>query len=137
MNNKSSYADLIRDWEALLMAIQDNKQALPDIERLRAELEQHLAEVKALKARQDSAAGARQATTQELAAMLTKGRALAIRVRGAIKSEFGHQSERLPQFGVAPFRKRPRRPKGTEENPPVPPGPVSPSPDKEEVKPAQ
>jgi hypothetical protein len=139
MPQKTGFADVIRDWEGLLGAVDDNKEALPNVEPHRVALAQHLVETKALKGRQDSARALRQQATQDLKAMLDKGRGLAIRLRGAVRGDLGHKAERLVQFGVVPFRKHPRRPKGEDGEPetPQPPGPVSPSPAKEEVKPAQ
>ena len=109
MPNTSSYADVVRDWELLLSAATDNLADLGDAERHRAALEQHLAETKALKARQDSARAIRQRMTQELMEMLEQGRELAIRLRNAVKANIGPKNERLVQFGVVPLRKRGRR----------------------------
>jgi len=105
----SSYADIIRDWEQLLTAAKENAQSLPSIETHRFALETHLEATKVTKARQDSHTALRQQATQDLTAMVTVGRELAIRLRGAIRADVGPKSELLVLFGVAPIRPRTRR----------------------------
>jgi hypothetical protein len=126
MPNPSSYADLVRDWELLLTAAQDNAAELAEAEPQRAALAQHLEATRAVKARQDSAGAIKQQITQELNKMLVDGRELAIRLRNAVRSFMGHRNERLVQFGVAPLRKRQRRPKKPTEG--EDPGETSPVP---------
>ena len=123
----SSYADVITDWEALLMAVLENAPNLPDVERTRAAFQEHVAKTKEVKARQDSHTAARQEATQELKQRLKDGREFAIRLRGVVKANIGPKSERLVQFGIAPIRKRTRKPAAT---PPVvePPAPGTPTP---------
>lgn len=118
MPNTSSYADVVRDWELLLAAANDNLALLGDAEPHRAALEQHLAETKALKARQDSARAARQKATQELDKKLDEGREKAMRFRAAVKANLGPKNEQLVQFGMVPLRKRGPREKPPEVKPP-------------------
>jgi hypothetical protein len=113
----SSYADIIRDWESVLVALIDNLGDFPEIQRYATALQAHLDETKILKARQDAANAARQRATQELRDRLIEGRALAIRLRGSIKAALGHTHEGLVQYGVAPFRRRVRRTKPVEPPP--------------------
>lgn len=126
MPNTSSYADVVLDWERLLLAVQDNTDNLPESERLRAALQQHLDETRALKARQVSAAALRQRTTQELKVKLEEGRELAMRLRGTVRAGLGPRNEGLVQFGMAPLRARRRGEKPGEEGPTSPEGPTIP-----------
>ena len=122
---KSSFADMIRDWEALLRAVDDHAEKLPDTPRHREALEQHLAEVQAEKARQNLARATRQKNTQSLRTMAQKGKELAKRLRGVVMANLGPTDELLVQFGIAPQRKRGRRPdKPAEEEPETPPAPA-------------
>jgi hypothetical protein len=125
MPNVSSYADTIRDWDSLLIAVRENTELLPDIERHRTALELHMESTRQVKTRQDSFAAGRQGATQDLKEMLTKGRELAIRLRGAVKANIGPKNERLVQFGVAPLRPRRRPPVEKPELPPPAPVPAS------------
>ena len=124
MSNVNSYADVIRDWELVLTAAKENADTLPSIEIHRIALEAHLEVTKATKARQDSHTAARQQATQDLKGMITLGRELAIRLRGAIRADVGPKSERLVQFGVVPIRPRTRRAPA-----PTPPETKAPLPD--------
>lgn len=121
MPTLTAYADLFRDWEALLLAVHDNSDSLPSVERHRSVLEELLAEAKSLKAQQDSANALRQQNTQKLAKLVASGKKLAIGLRGVIRADLGPDNERLVQFGVAPLRKRSRRaaPKPVELPPPA------------------
>src|SRR5262245_31193421 len=103
-----SFADTIRDWDLLLMATIDNAESLASAETQRAALEATLAEARALKARQDSFDANRQQATQELNALLERGREEARRLRGMAKGLLGTKNERLVQFQVAPIRRRRR-----------------------------
>ncbi len=112
----SSYADVIKDWEALLTAALEHAPSLPDAERSRAAFQEHLARTKEMKARQDSLTAARQEATQSLRKLVKDGKELAIRLRGVVKANLGPTSEGLVQFGIAPIRKR--APRKTATKPP-------------------
>lgn len=133
MPSPTSFADMVHDWQTLLVAVRDNAEVLPNIEPQRAALEAALAEVSAIKARQNAHVASRQEATQELKAALVKGRELAIALRGAVKANLGPKSERLVQFRVAPLRRRPRRAKTDEQpaesQPPVPAPAPAPAPE--------
>lgn len=128
----TSYADVIKDAEALLIAVHENAAILPDAERSRVAFEENLGKIKEMKARQQSLTAARQEATQELGKLLKLNTDLSIRLRGAVKANLGPTSERLVQFGIAPLRKRPRKSKTTpppgetpEPGTPTPPPPVT------------
>lgn len=115
-----SFAELMEDWEALRTAVQDNAANLPDVERTRLAFEDIMARIKEMKARQDSLTAARQETTQLLNKLLADGRDLAIRLRAVVKANLGPKSERLVQFGIAPSRKRTRKPATKTDDPGTP-----------------
>jgi hypothetical protein len=102
----SSYADLVTDWERLLTSVADNAAELTEVERYRADLQKHLEDFKALKARQDAARAAKQEATRLLKEMKLAGRDKAIRLRGVVKANLGPRSEQLSQYGMTPLRKR-------------------------------
>ena len=112
----TSHADVVNDWEGLLTATRSNAEKLPDIERHSTALELVLGQTKAMKALQDSHAASRQLATQELRKLVTEGRDLAIRLRGAVRANIGPKSEQLVEFNIRPIRKRPRKTKA--EKPP-------------------
>lgn len=108
MPKTSSFADVVLDWESLLIATEQHALDIPEAERHRASLTEHLVFTRQLKAAQDSAIANKQQATQDLQAAVVKGRELAIRVRGAVRAALGPKSERLVQFGITPIRKRRR-----------------------------
>jgi hypothetical protein len=92
---------------------------VPTTEPHRLALVDTFEKIKTAKARQDSFQASRQEATQDLNTLLDKGRDEAIRLRGILRAELGPRSERLVHFGVAPLRKRTRRTKPPEDDPPL------------------
>jgi hypothetical protein len=109
MPSLNSHADILRDWEALLDAVQRSPEVLTGVETERLALEQWLGTARTLKARQDELSALRQGVTQELTTTVARGKEAAIQLRAIVKAKFGPRSERLVHFKVAPLRKRPRR----------------------------
>ena len=125
MPSPTSQADIVVDAKGLLEAIQRNPELQPSIEEERKELEQSLAEVRGLKARQQELTALRQEATQLLLKALARAKEAALRVRAVVKGKIGPRSERLVHFNVAPLRKRTRKPvekpPGGEPGNPLPP----------------
>jgi hypothetical protein len=117
MSSINSFADIMRDWEGLLDALQRNPDLQPSVEPERQLLTQSAAEVQGLKARQEELTALRQEVTQQLDAAVTRGKETAIRVRSVVRGKIGPKSERLVHFNVAPLRKRPRKAKTVEKPP--------------------
>lgn len=111
MTIATSHADVVDDWEGVLTATRNNAEKLPDIERHSSALELVLGQTKAMKSLQDSHTAGRQVATQELKKLVTQGRELAIRLRGAVKANLGPKNEQLVEFNMKPIRKRPRKAK--------------------------
>lgn len=110
MSSINSFADVVRDWEGLLEAVQRNPELQIPLEAERQILVQSLEEIQAIKARQDELGALRQEVTQQLKAAVTRGKEAAIRVRSVVRGKIGPKNERLVHFKVAPIRKRPRKP---------------------------
>ncbi len=118
MPNITSYAGLFREWESLVAACEENTDLLADISSVKDPLIDILGRARGLKNRQENLEGERRQITQELRELAEQGREAARRVRGLVKARLGAKSERLPQFGVAPIRKRTRSAKPIEVPPP-------------------
>ncbi len=110
MPSINSFADVLRDWEALLAALQDHPGVLVTLEAERLDLEADLAAARVLKARQETQTASRQEVTQQIKAVVSHGKGVAIGIRAVVKGKIGYRNERLVQFKVAPSRKRPRKP---------------------------
>jgi hypothetical protein len=109
MPSLNSHADIIGDWQLLLDAGERSPEILPGIETERQTLAQFLADVRALKARQEELTALRQQVTQQLKESVAKGKDAAIQYRAVVKAKFGPRTERLVHFNMAPLRKRPRK----------------------------
>jgi hypothetical protein len=127
MPNITAYSDLFRDWEGVSGACVQNATLLPKSEAIRPELDAILVQAKDLKIQQENLMGYSQAMTQRLVELVATGREVARKLRNQIKVELGSKSEHLPQFGVAPIRKKARKaaavkpPAPSTTEPPVPP----------------
>jgi hypothetical protein len=106
----TSYADLITHWTQLLEAANRSPEMKVGIEDERTALESVLAEVIALKARQDELTAFKQETTQNLVGAVKRGKDIALRFRSIARAKVGPHNERMVLFNVAPIRKRGRRP---------------------------
>jgi len=117
-SSQTTYLKTVGDWELLLAAIAEHAPTMTGVEDLRSGLEQLLAQARAIKARQDTAAANRQRNTQELKEVLVQGRDFAMRIRGLAKAGLGPKNEGISRFAVAPLRRR-GRVKPAEPAPPV------------------
>lgn len=109
MATKTAYAKLIREGESLQGSCLENKPMLEGVDPLLENLTGSLDTFKTLKTRQEQMEGSRQETTQLLQKAAEEVREAIRRLRGFVKAQIGTKSERLPQFGVAPIRNRPRK----------------------------
>ncbi len=116
MKSIRSFADVVRDWEELLEAVNDNAEVLAPASSQQQALEASLAALRAKRTQQASCTANRQKATQDLHGLIRQGNENARRLRGIVKALFGTTSEQLVQFRVAPIRSR-RSSKSTE---PVP-----------------
>jgi len=124
----SAFADVLREWEALLTAVADHASTLASIEPHRAALAETLDKARQAKGLQESHRAGKQTTTQSLKEIVVAGKDQAIQLRGAIRAEMGPTTEQLTQFGIRPLRRRPLRHKqqgGT--TPPPAPQPEAPA----------
>jgi len=119
MPSSKGYSDFVQDVKSILTAAEANSAELAHLEDQLKGIETHLGDLEAVKARQEPAVGERRRATQELKAMLEKGRVLVLHYRAAVKSVLGYKNEVLAQFGMAPFRKRVRKAKPAATEPPV------------------
>ena len=106
---RSSFADFISDWEALLKNVTDTAAELPNMDVYKTALEQLAEHAKDGIALAHSRRGFKQQETRDLRSVMTEGKDAAAKLRSAIKAHFGPRSERLVQYGMTPIRKRIRK----------------------------
>jgi len=119
-NKDSSFADFTRSCDKLLTATEEHVAVLPSAGPYRTALQQVFADVRELKAHQDSLLANRQEATQDLGAIIAQCQEAVMRLRAAVRADLGPYSELLVQFGVAPLRPRKRRAGRSDPQPPAP-----------------
>lgn len=116
MYRETTYLGMLGSWQKLLGAFGANPE-LAHLEVNRARLEALLARGQEAVNRQAALAAAKQETSQDLQEVIKEGERIATVLRYSIKAEYGPRAEKLAEFGLRPFRGRPRK---EEPSPEVP-----------------
>lgn len=114
MSDKTRYADHIKEWEELSASAAANASELPQLELLRVSLEKLLQEARDLTKQQAAMQAAKQESSKRLQTVMREGKKVATVMRGGLKQHYGNRSEKLAEFGLQPFRGRPKKAKPTE-----------------------
>lgn len=109
MSQETSYSGKLGDWQRLLEPLLVNANELPHLEVPRNQLAAVIAQVTGLAREQSSRKAAKQALSRQLGGAVRDGERLATLLRQAVKVHYGIRSEKLTEFGVQPFRGRPRK----------------------------
>ena len=109
MPKLTKYADVFRDWEALIGACEQNLGILPDIADFKEDLTAVMQEAKAMKLHQENLEGNRRAATQKLKEIVERGRESKRKLQGFVKIRLGSKSQHLLQFGISPVGRRLRK----------------------------
>jgi hypothetical protein len=115
----SSFPDFMADWDRLIKWVRNKSEALPDYAGLLEPLEKLLEEGRDLEAAKVGARAQLSQSAKRSRTLVAEGRAVASRLRVALKAYFGGHNEMLVEFGVAPLRKR-RLPLPADPAPPSP-----------------
>ena len=125
MAREQKYGSTLNGWAHLLTSIEANPEDFQALERYRQELAAMLEGAREAIAQQTAMAAAKQQASQRLQVLLVNGRKLATFLRNGVRRQYGEKSEKLVEFGLQPFRGRPRlTPEATK--PPAPPAPAEP-----------
>lgn len=116
---KTSFADVITDWEKLLTTVSTNKADLPFLEEARSQLAEIVEGAKAGSIRQDTFRAQFQQATRDVEELFSRGRELATRLRNGVRTQYGLKGEKLVEFGLKP-RRKPQKTKPEPVSPPVP-----------------
>jgi hypothetical protein len=103
-----TYAEDQKRMELRNKALAANASELPHLEAKRTRLDELLIEVKSLTAEQASLASRKQDVSKRLAEVMQEGKTLVAFLDVGVKQHFGNRSEKLVEFGMQPFRGRPR-----------------------------
>jgi hypothetical protein len=129
MARETKYTGMIGGWQRLHRLVEANKADLPNLEPFLAKLGTLLEQALEVTKRQAAMRAAKQEASKEIRKLASQGNRLTALMRQALKEHYGITEEKLAEFGLQPFRGRPRK-KATPEKPEPPevPPPVSPDP---------
>ena len=125
MAREPKYGATLNGWERLLASMEANPDDFKALEEHRAKLKSMLDTARQASAHQAAMDAAKQEATKNLQSLLVEGRKLATFLRGGVKQRYGDRSEKLVEFGLAPFRAKTKA--KSDQKPPATP-PPSPTP---------
>jgi hypothetical protein len=117
MAREKTYNGVLGRWERLNQMMEANKEDLPTLEPTRQELAQVLAQAKEASQRQAVHTAGKQEASKELKDFIIEGERKATMLQQGLRSRYGIRSEKLTEFGLQPFRGRPRKVKPEEPAP--------------------
>ena len=111
-----TYAENMREWQELLASTDANAGELPELELQREFLRNLVNQALSLLTEQALHRANKQQTSRRLQTVMGKATVLVTSMRGVIRQHYGSRNDKLVEFGLQPFRGRPR--------PEAPPPPV-------------
>ncbi|HYU33330.1 MAG TPA: hypothetical protein VEW48_14330 [Thermoanaerobaculia bacterium] len=115
----ASYADDQKKMEIRNEAVAANAPDLPHLEIKRLRLNDVLNVLRTLTTEQKSLTARKQEVSLRLAGLMREGNSLVAFIDLGVKQHYGNRAEKLAEFGLQPFRGRPRNKPEPEEEPPV------------------
>jgi hypothetical protein len=120
MSKETTLKGKFGDLQRLMAALSANSADLPHLEGSREQLEVLVGRALEAAGRQAVHTAEKQEATQQLNSFLVESLRLANVLRLAVKQHYGIESEKLAEFGLQPFRGRPRKSRTAPEPPPPP-----------------
>jgi hypothetical protein len=122
------YLNRLNGCEEVNAAVEAHAEELPHLELLRPKLLEFLQLARQLTSQQGSLTASKQEATRRLRKVIRQGEAVVDVMRTGARQHYGNSSETLVEFGVQPFRGRPRRADEEPPETPTPENPESPTP---------
>jgi hypothetical protein len=101
------------------LALATNKVELQDLEPTRAKFDAMVGQTEDTANRQGALVGQKQDLSKQLRSQIVESERLANVLRKAVQAHYGIRAEKLAEFGLQPFRGRPRTAKPTPTPPPT------------------
>jgi hypothetical protein len=118
MSKEVTYTGKMGGLQRFNLALIANKAELQDLEPSRAKFEGMVNLTHDLASRQAALQAEKQELSKQLKTQITESERMANVMRKAVQAHFGIRAEKLAEFGLQPFRGRPRAVK----TPPATPG---------------
>lgn len=119
MEQPTSQADHLKQWQLRLRALEANVAELGSLEPGREKLQTIESRAQSAFRAQSAATAAKQEASRELEALIAEGRLVMSFLNAGLRQHYGKDSEKLAEFQLAPFRGR--RAKAEAPAPPPPP----------------
>lgn len=120
MAREKTYNGVLGNWERLNQMMEANKEDLPTLEPTRQEFAKFLTQAMDAAKRQAVHTAGKQEASKELKELIIEGERIATMLWQGLRIRYGIRSEKLAEFGLQPFRGRPRKVKPEPEAPPTP-----------------
>jgi len=98
----------IKEWRSVATATAANAADLPGAAVQLAALLEVINEVDKLLAEQATLRASKQMASQRLKELFNKGGKLSTVLKAIVRQRFGHGNDKLVEFGIQPFRSRPK-----------------------------
>ncbi len=115
-----SYPTVVTGFGMVSTGLRANVADLPHLEGHGTRFEVLLGDIHTLNAQQSVFTASKQEVSKKLQAALQEASTLADFLRTGIREHYGKDSEKLVEFGMQPFRGRPRSPKQPPDPTPTP-----------------
>lgn len=102
--SEPTYAAFFKTADLVSKSLSANATELWQLDASRGRLDTILSEGRALVVQQASLTASKQEVSKRLAELVDEGRKLLTFLRTGIKLHYGNKSEKLPEFGLQPFR---------------------------------
>lgn len=100
--------DRFKVWRTTAASAAANDSDLPQAKLLRVSLDDVIVEVDKIMVEQSAFRASKQLATQRLQTLIDKGDKLTTLLKGVIKQHYGSGNDKLVEFGIQPFRTRPK-----------------------------
>lgn len=127
MSKETTNAGRIGDLSRFHAALSANAPDLAHLEGPRTRLERILTDVQEVFKQQAALIASKQDASRRLKTLVTEGQRVANGLRKLVTEHYGLRSEKLAEFGLQPFRGRPRKAKPEEPGSSGSPPPVTPA----------
>ena len=108
MAKETTYSGILGDWQRLGTALTANGTDLSHVQGAVQRFTELSTQAQGIAKQQAEQVAAKQTTSKDLKAVVVEGQRLATMLRQAVKQQYGIRSEKLAEFGMQPFRGRPR-----------------------------
>lgn len=108
MSKETTYLGKLGAWQRTITSLEQNADELTFLEVQRSRLEELLNLAQDLAQNQAALTASKQNASKQLRTVMTEGDRLLTVLRLAVKQYYGIGSEKLAEFGLQPFRGRPK-----------------------------